>query len=414
MEAKSKPTKKDIDTFFGKMKSFKEKQDKQKQHGLNDYNMVNVVRKATHEVGMHSNVIYSLIDPNGVHYQGDLFLNLFVKEVLKIDDIGTIYDVQAEESTTKGKRIDFTIKSDKYLIGIEMKVNHHDSNNQIKDYSDYLCEQATNDEEVKIYYLTKFGSEAHERSHRGKDYTRISFSEDILKWIDLCQQEVRNITNLNEAFENYKNIVKKITNKYKGNVVTLIDYIRNEIKDDSDKAECIKLLDSIGKEYKRDTDKLKKDFFTTYLPVFLQENLAEDGWKVKFEGKARDFFKGLKTNIKIYKKEDWKICYMLKFCKKDLKMYSQVAKVASDFDLELLRNEFIKLKEISEDKKTSWSLYWKYSDNDLTTKLRLLINGKEEELAQNILDEFKNVCKMLENEYGCSLDSLNDFISKGN
>jgi hypothetical protein len=39
------------------------KQEAQKRRGLNDYNMVNVVRKASHEVGMHSNVIYSLLNP---------------------------------------------------------------------------------------------------------------------------------------------------------------------------------------------------------------------------------------------------------------------------------------------------------------------------------------------------------------
>ncbi|MGR6780340.1 Putative uncharacterized protein [Moritella viscosa] len=54
------------------------KQEQQKLRGLNDYNMVNVVRKANQEVGMHSNVLYSLLDPNGLHYQNDLFLSLFI------------------------------------------------------------------------------------------------------------------------------------------------------------------------------------------------------------------------------------------------------------------------------------------------------------------------------------------------
>ncbi|UTJ05708.1 PD-(D/E)XK nuclease family protein [Arcobacter roscoffensis] len=46
---------------------FLSEQEKQKQRGLNDYNIVNLVRKENAEVGMHSNVIYSLIDPNGLH-----------------------------------------------------------------------------------------------------------------------------------------------------------------------------------------------------------------------------------------------------------------------------------------------------------------------------------------------------------
>ena len=90
--------------FFEELKRFNEKQKKQKQRGLNDYNMVNVVRKENAEVGMHSNVIYSLIDPNGLHYQDDLFLQIFIKDVLEIHDFGDILSVNAEESTNENIR----------------------------------------------------------------------------------------------------------------------------------------------------------------------------------------------------------------------------------------------------------------------------------------------------------------------
>ena len=203
--------------FFEKIKLFKEEQKKQKQRGLNDYNMVNVVRKENAEVGMHSNVIYSLIDPNGLHYQDELFLQIFIKDVLEINDFGNILSVQAEESTNENKRVEFTIKSNNYYIGIEMKVDASDLENQISHYYDDLKEKASKDsnQEVIIYYLTKNGKDASLNSHNNKlEYKRISFENHILTWIENCQKEVKNITNLNEAFENYKDIVKKITNKY--------------------------------------------------------------------------------------------------------------------------------------------------------------------------------------------------------
>ena len=218
--------------FFEKIKLFKEEQKKQKQRGLNDYNMVNVVRKENAEVGMHSNVIYSLIDPNGLHYQDDLFLKIFIKDVLEINDFGDILSVQAEESTNENRRVDFTIKSNNYYIGIEMKVDASDLENQISHYYDDLKEKASKDsnQEVIIYYLTKNGKDASLNSHNNKlEYKRISFENHILTWIENCQKEVKNITNLNEAFENYKDIVKKITNKYKGRVMLLEDeLLKNE------------------------------------------------------------------------------------------------------------------------------------------------------------------------------------------
>ena len=198
------------------------KQEAQKMRGLNDYNMVNVVRKASHEVGMHSNVIYSLINPNGLHYQNDLFLNLFIEKVLNIrlKDFGKVLEVNVEEQTNKNRRIDFTIKSENYLIGIEMKVNARDLKNQIFDYFESL-QKELNEQKICMYYLTKDGKDASQASTKGIDIERISFQEHILDWLNACQNEVKNITNLNVALEDYKNIVKKVTNKYKGNVVSI-------------------------------------------------------------------------------------------------------------------------------------------------------------------------------------------------
>lgn len=220
---------KGLSNLFSFIKNTIKKQEQQKLRGLNDYNMVNVVRKANRELGMHSNVLYSLLDPNGLHYQGDLFLSLFIEHVLEmsLDDFGEDIEVRAEEITTANRRIDFTIKSSKHYIGIEMKVNAPDKEDQIKDYYEYLVEEAKNDnlQQVQMYYLTKFGAQASTYSTGTGPITvkLISFKQHIINWINHCQNKVRNIANLNLAFENYRNIVHKITKAYKGNVVTIPD-----------------------------------------------------------------------------------------------------------------------------------------------------------------------------------------------
>ena len=218
--------------FFDHFRKFKEKQDRQKADGLNDYNMVNIVQKETKEVGMHSNIIYSLINPNGLHYKGNLFLNKFIEKVLTISNFGEVLDVQVEEITStlnQNRRIDFTIKSTKYYIGIEMKINHPDSVNQLSDYQLDLKNKSKedNNQTVIIYYLTKDGKDANLVSSNGITYKKVSFGEHIIDWINSCQEEVKDVVNLNEAFNNYKQIVQKITNQYKGNVMTLVDYMKN-------------------------------------------------------------------------------------------------------------------------------------------------------------------------------------------
>lgn len=214
----------DYSKLFKFIQELETKQAQQKLRGLNDYNMVNVVRSAFHEVGMHSNVIYSLINPNGLHYQNDLFLNLFIEHVLdfSVESFGKVLEVNVEEGTDEKRRIDFTIKSENYFIGIEMKVNAGDLNNQISHYDDYLNREADN-QQVYMYYLTKDGKDAPQSSKRNVHIKRVSFQEHILNWLDACQDEVKNITNLNVALEDYKDIVKKITHQYKGNVVNIED-----------------------------------------------------------------------------------------------------------------------------------------------------------------------------------------------
>ncbi len=66
------------------MKQFKEKTIKQKLRGLNDYNLLTTVLLEDDEVRLHSRMLHSFLDPNGLHYQGSLFLEKFLK-ILGLD-----------------------------------------------------------------------------------------------------------------------------------------------------------------------------------------------------------------------------------------------------------------------------------------------------------------------------------------
>lgn len=220
--------------LFSIINSTLQKQQEQKQRGINDYNMVSVVRRPTHEVGMHSNVLYSLLDPEGKHYQGRLFLDLFIEHVLKLPlkDFSDDISVVAEELTEDNRRIDFTIKSSHTCIGIEMKVNSGDSENQISDYHKHLSdENRHNNIKPQMYYLTKFGNDADPSSTNGVDVVNISFKKHILTWLKLCQEEIKNITNLNIAFDNYIEIVQGITMQHRSNIIQIEEELVNNKKE---------------------------------------------------------------------------------------------------------------------------------------------------------------------------------------
>lgn len=293
------------DDLFFLLENVAKKQDGQKKRGLNNYNMVNVVRKATHEVGMHSNIIFSLINPDGEHFQGDLFLNVFIEKVIlpklglkKLEDFGEVHSVEAEELTEENRRIDFTIKSENYLIGIEMKVNASDLRHQVSHYYAQLEKESTG-QEVYIFYLTKFGTRPSPISlevkkgekttfEPSKHMKMISFSDHILKWINASQKEVNNITNLDMALKNYKEIVEKITNKYKGNVVTITEELLQNKSELKLALELDKVMNQIKAEvlmnfFTKVIDSLKNNGYKDVVPTDLNRYVDDAKCKAYFK-----------------------------------------------------------------------------------------------------------------------------------
>ena len=239
---------KKYEKFFQEIKEFLAEQKLQRLRGLNDYNILKVVRSPNEEVGLHSRFLHSFLDINGEHYQNDLFVNIFIKNVLKLNDFGRVLRVKREDLTDKNRRIDFTIKSEKYFIGIEMKIDADDQEQQIYDYHKFLEGVKTDNQKVIIYYLTKYGVEASEKSYIKGDekieYKQISFKKDILKWIEECQKEVENITNLNYALKEYKEIVKIITEEKKEKVMNLVEKILEKENED-----WLEIAEEIHKAY---------------------------------------------------------------------------------------------------------------------------------------------------------------------
>ncbi|RLA74148.1 MAG: hypothetical protein DRG11_05870 [Epsilonproteobacteria bacterium] len=426
------------DKFFKELKEFKKEQEKQKQRGHNNYNVMSVLRKPTEEVGMHSRFIFSLLNTNGKHFQGDLFLKLFIKHALKMDDdMGDIVSVKREDSTDENKRVDFVIKTSNYIIGIEMKVNHHDSKYQMSDYFTYLKQEAKKDgideQNVKIFYLTKTGKKASKDSleYRNKtslassenetmedsDYTRISFRKHILDWLKECQKEVSNITNLNEVLRQYIEVVQMVNKEYKGKIMTIIDYLKN-INDDSKRNDYINILNSTKNEYSRAKAKLKKDFFKGNLVDYLSIKLKEDKdwkcWNVELGGEINKIDIKYKTHIKFFKNKDWKVVYWLRFHNNDMNsLYWAVARLTDKLDLTNINNEIKNNGLICSHKQTRTSILWKFSDFDLDKNIHLLIEEKAEkydELSKNILNEFKNTIGLLKENYKTTIDDINKKI----
>lgn len=200
------------------------------------FNIFNILKVRRNEVSTHSRFIFELLNPRGSHGEGEKFTRLFVKifcpEFTLAVESGK-FTVQREAKTSGGRRVDFIIKSaGSYLIGIEMKIDAADQENQLYDYNIELKNRLMAPEQLKLIYLTLDGKPADESSLNGlreKDYQRASFIFEIIDWLEGCIKKTSK-SELKAAILQYKRLVESLT----GVSRTLSKKITNEITSSSE------------------------------------------------------------------------------------------------------------------------------------------------------------------------------------
>ncbi len=193
------------------------------------FNLFSVLKIEGRENNTHSAFLAELLNPNGSHKQGSVFLQLFLQvinkdfsEVQKINK--ELIKIFAEENTTvsteyhvgkiswehiEGGRIDIFMKNGKNTLSIENKIYAPDQKAQVQRYCNYNPEKNT------VFYLTLEGEDPHINSKgtlvSGEHFFNLSYREHIIEWLELCLKEVPNLTSVREAINQYILLIKKLT-----------------------------------------------------------------------------------------------------------------------------------------------------------------------------------------------------------
>ena len=185
-----------------------------------NFNIFEVLGLTTNEVRTHSAFIAELLNPKGSHDQNEVFLKLFCEQFKIIDfDVETAL-VEIEKHTgfineeyTEGGNIDI-IASDanNNAIIIENKIYAPDQKNQLLRYFNY---GKKNCKSFKMFYLTLFNDETNlgKNGLEENAYTSISYSHEILTWLEACREKSTNHPILRETITQYINLIKILTNQ---------------------------------------------------------------------------------------------------------------------------------------------------------------------------------------------------------
>ncbi len=171
----------DYSTLLGTFNKLQENNDEKKKQGVHDYSLINALLKKNDEVNLHSNFIYSMINPNGNHYCENKFLELFLKS---IGEANFINPDNARVYKEKGK-IDLLVEDGDHVLIIENKLRAVDQKYQISRYIQYVIDnylQGNKEnlgEKIHIVYLSEYKAIPSKKSESIIGFT---LKEKKLKW----------------------------------------------------------------------------------------------------------------------------------------------------------------------------------------------------------------------------------------
>lgn len=240
-----------LNNLLSNVKELIDDENKKREDKGEAFNIFEITKKQSAEQHTHSAFIAELLNPNGSHKKGDLFLKYFLeiitqdiedqnfglykkfkeflkpnylntkvfveKTILKAEKLGEVEgdtESSIESLSPEGGRLDILLKSNDNYISIENKIYASDQPNQIIRYCNFQKENNI------VFYLTLLGEDPNLIS-KGKLKSRkhfycISYKSHIIPWLDKCLGKIKEINAsciLKGSISQYLILVKKLTNQ---------------------------------------------------------------------------------------------------------------------------------------------------------------------------------------------------------
>jgi hypothetical protein len=170
-----------------------------------DFNVFSILRRANDEVNLHSRFIHDLLDPKGLHGQGDIFLQLFLQQIGILN-----FDTRNTKAKREYKNIDIFVANDHTAIIIENKIHADDQDLQLERYYQLVSDGF---DQVHVVYLTLYGDRPTSHSLGSLDpeeITTASYKDDIHMWLENCVGNVKTPI-VRETIRQYKWLIEELT-----------------------------------------------------------------------------------------------------------------------------------------------------------------------------------------------------------
>ena len=196
----------EFEVLLQNIKSIKEKYNELNRKNAYEFNLFTLMLKASDEVNLHSKFIAELLNPQGSHHQGRLFLELFLEEVkLKIPNDRV--DIYREKYN-----IDILLEFTEYAVILENKIYTKDHSSQLSRYLKKIEFIGYKQSNISLLYLTLFGEKPIEKNIRDRAIC-ISYKKEICSWIERSIEMVTDIPVLYGSLLQYLYLIQSLTNQ---------------------------------------------------------------------------------------------------------------------------------------------------------------------------------------------------------
>ena len=184
------------------------------QHGAGSnggmrFNIFETLRSSTDEVNLHSRFLHALLarrEPDGSRKN----LEDFLTKVAKVKGFPSDHASVGREVDG----IDLLIESrdQKQAVLIENKIWAGDQDQQLQRYWKGLRSRGYPHGGIHLLYLTPFGDPPSVQSVGDLEYTRLSYRDDLPRWLERCGRRALNETALRESIVQYLDLIRTLTN----------------------------------------------------------------------------------------------------------------------------------------------------------------------------------------------------------
>lgn len=211
-----------LSSLLQQLQSVSQKHNEIAQLSGENFNVFRILNLHASEVRTHTAFIAALLDPKGSHGLGNIFLQLFLRNLNITDFILDGAEIKAEfpigtidDGYLEGGNIDLMICNQKQQgIIIENKIYARDQKNQLLRYHNYGRKKFSNFSH--LCYLTLTGDDPSLESTAGEihcpdDFHKISYTEHIIKWLEDCKKETFTYPIIRETITQYIHLIKYLT-----------------------------------------------------------------------------------------------------------------------------------------------------------------------------------------------------------